>query len=282
MSSDRPTSPRVLDEARHVAPVPNSSRRSRDRRRLLAIALILAVVSALWLARDQWWPLAVSSNPYEATPAENFPVGADGIVPPVAAPVDGMSADEVAGALDQVRRALIGAYLDSRMLVEHDPEPVLNLLAPDSAATVAPRFANAGYGTTLIRLAPDTTLAATPRVSGQLSYQRVDWNGMPALDVTSNYVFAYAFDQPSGVVVIHSETHWMFPLSTALRPSSRGMYLGRTSGYWHGMDCASASRGLTAPAPPHDRGANPAYRDPEPLDAYFDPNRPVDITSGCR
>jgi len=51
-------------------------------------------------------------------------------------------------------------------------------------------------------------------VSGLLAFQR-------ALDVTSNYVFAYAFDRPSGVVVIHSETHWMFPLSTTLRPSSR-------------------------------------------------------------
>jgi hypothetical protein len=282
MSSDRSTGPHLLDEVRHVTQAPNSSRRSRDRRRLLAIALILAVVSALWLARDHWWPLAVSSNPYEATPAENFPVGADGIAPPAATPVDGMSADAVAAALDQVRQALIGAYLDPRMLVQHDPEPVLNLLAPDSADTVRPRFANAGYGTTLIRLAPGTTLAAPPRVSGQLGFQRVDWNGMPALDVTSNYVFAYAFAHPSGVVVIHSETHWMFPLSTSLRPSSRGMYLGRTSGYWHGMDCASASRGLTAPAPPIDRGANPAYRDPEPLDAYFDPNRPVGITSGCR
>jgi hypothetical protein len=60
------------------------------------------------------------------------------------------------------------------------------------------------------------------------------------------------------------------------------MYLGRTSGYWHGMDCAAAAKGLTAPAPAVDRDVNPGYQDPEPLDAYYDPNRPVGITSGCR
>ena len=272
----------MLDKVDRVVHAPTRARRARIRRRLLAAALILTAFGTLWISRARWTPLVFSTNPYEATPAENFPAGEAGLTLPPAGPVDGMTAEAVGDALARVRQALVASYLDPRMLTDHDPTPVLTLLAPDSATIVAPRFAAGGYGTTLIRLAPGNPLAAPPRVSGQLSYQRVDWNGIPALDVTSNYVFAYAFGKPSGVVVIHSETHWMFPLSTTLRPSSRGMYLGRTSGYWHGMDCASASRGLTAPAPPHDRGANPAYRDPEPLDAYFDPNRPVDITSGCR
>ena len=74
----------------------------------------------------------------------------------------------------------------------------------------------------------------------------------------------------------------MFPLSTALRPSSRGMYLGRTSGYWHGMDCAAAAKGFTAPAPDVDHAANPSYSEDDPLDAYFDPSRPLRVEAGCR
>jgi len=272
----------MLDEVDRVVHAPTRARRARNRRRLFAAALILAAVGMLWISRTRWSPLVFSTNPYEATPAANFPAGEAGLALPPAGAVDGMTPEAVGDALSRVRQALVASYLDPRMLVEHKPDGTLNLLAPDSAAIVAPRFAAGGYGTTLVRLTPDNPLAAPPRVSGQLSYQRVDWNGIPALDVTSNYVFAYAFAKPSGVVVIHSETHWMFPLSTTLRPSSRGMYLGRTSGYWHGMDCAASAKGLTAPAPTIDRFADPTYHDAEPLDAYFDPNRPVGITSGCR
>jgi len=282
MSSEYPTSQSTLDEVEHVAQALTRARKSRNRRRLLALTLVLTALGTLWLSRGRWSPLVLSSNPYESTPAENFPVGEAGLTLPEADAVDGLPAQAVADALGRVRQALVASYLDRRMLVDHDPEPLLNLLAPDSATTVRPRIAGGGYGTTLVRLSPAATQSAPPRVSGQLTYRRVDWNGIPALDVTSNYVFAYAFAKPSGVVVIHSETHWMFPLSTSLRPSSRGMYLSRTSGYWHGMDCAAASKGLTAPAPPIDHNANPGYRDPEPLDAYFDPSRPVGITSGCR
>lgn len=272
----------VRDEVDEVAQALSRVHHVRGRRRLLAAALILAAAAGLWLTRDLWRPLAVSANPYTATPAETFAVGEAGFVAPPAQAVDGMSAAAVAAALDRSRRALIASYLDPHLLTDHDAGRLLGLLAPDSARAVAPRLAGGGYGTTLVRLAPGATLAATPRVNGRLHYSRVDWNGVAALDVTSNYVIAYAFTGSEEVVVVHAETHWMFPLGTALRPSSRGMYLGRTSGYWHGMDCAAAGRGLTAPVPTVDRDANPAYHDPDPLDAYFDRHRPVDITSGCR
>jgi hypothetical protein len=272
----------MLDEADPTAPAPARVRRTPSRRRLITLALILAALSGLWLTWDHWWPLVASTDPYETTPAATFPVGAAGFVPPEAHAVDGLSAEQVAGALGRVKQAMVAAYLDPRLLVQRDPTPVLNLLAPDSADTVRGRFDAGQYGTALVQLAPDATLASTPRVSGQMSYQRVDWDGLPALDVTTNYVVVYAFAKPSGVVVIHAETHWMFPLGGNLRPSSRGMYLGRTSGYWHGMDCTRAALGLTAPAPAVDRNANPNFRDSDPLDAYFDPTRPVDVTSGCR
>ena len=272
----------VRDEVDEVAQALSRVHRARGRRRLLAAALILAVGAGLWLSRDRWRPMVVSGNPFDSTPAENFAVGEAGFLTPPIQPVDGMSPEAVAVAVDRARRALIDSYLDPRLLAGHDAGPVLGLLAPDSADAVRPRLAGGGYGTTLVRLAPGAVLAAPPRVNGRLHYARVDWNGMAALDVTSNYVIAYAFTGATDVVVVHAETHWMFPLGTALRPSSQGMYLGRTSGYWHGMDCAAAGHGITAPVPSVDRAAKPAYHDPDPLDAYFDRHRPVDITSGCR
>lgn len=270
------------DEVGEVAQALSRIHRVRDRHRVLAAAVIVAAAVALWFTRDLWRPLVVPANPYDATPAENFAVGEAGFVEPPPQAVDSMSAAAVAAALDHTRRALIASYLDPRLLTGHDGEQVLGMLAPDSAVVVRPRLASGGYGTTLVRLAPGATLAAPPRVNGRLGYMLVDWSGLAALDVTSNYVIVYAFTGSAQVVVVHAETHWMFPLGAALRPSSRGMYLGRTSGYWHGMDCAAAGRGLTAPAPTVDRSATPAYHDPDPLDAYFDRHRPVDITSGCR
>jgi hypothetical protein len=257
---------------------PGASRR----RRLIAVLVLVAVISGLWLTRDRWWHLVTPTNPYETSPAGNFPIGADGIVTPQAAAVDGMTAAQVADALGRVKQALEASYLDRRMLVGHDPSPLLNLLASDSATTVWQRFEAGQYGTAMVQLAAGTTLAAEPRSSGQMSYQRVVWDGRPALDVTTNYVFAYAFARPAGMVVIHTETHWMFPMGADLRSSSRGMYLGRTNGYWHGMNCTQAAIGRTAPATAQDSRANPNYHDTDSLDSYFDPTRSIRVSSACR
>jgi hypothetical protein len=273
----------MIEEINRLVPAPRARPRVRiARRRLVAVVLIVGALAAIWTTRDRWWPLAVSPNPFDSTPAENFPVGAAGITLPVAQAVPGMPAVRVADALSRVKRALEASYLDPHLLVNHDPSALLDLLAPDSAAAVRSQLGTGQYGTALIRLAPGTALAATPRVTGRMSYREVNWDGTSALDVTTNYVVAYAFDRPSGVVVVHAETHWMFPLAGNLRPSSRGMYLGRTSGYWHGMNCARAAHGLTAPVGSVDDQALPDYHDTDPLDAYFDKNRSTGVISGCK
>ncbi|HEY2205727.1 MAG TPA: hypothetical protein VGH99_14740 [Pseudonocardia sp.] len=272
----------MLEEANRVVPALRPALSAHPWRRILAVLVLAVTAAGLWATHDRWWPWITSASPYDATPAENFPVGADGIRLPDAQAVPGMTAPQVAAALGTVRDALQATYLDPALLNRHDPATLLSLLAPDSATAVRARLDTGQYGTTLIRFSPGVTLAATPRVSGQVNYHRVDWDGLPALDVTSNYVIAYAFALPSGVVVVHAETHWMFPLGNDLRPSSRGMYLGRTTGYWHGMDCTAAARGLTAPAPGKDARADPNFHDTDPLDAYFDRNRSTGVTSGCR
>jgi hypothetical protein len=259
-------------------------RRARSRHRVLALAVLLPIAVLLWFTRAHWLSLVVSDDPYQATPAASFPVGAAGIVAPPATAVPDMPADRVADALDQVRQALNASYLDNRLLVNHDPSALLSLLAPDSATVVQTMFDAGGYGTAMIRLTPGTTMTAPPRVSGTTTFSQVSWRGIPALEVRTNYVWAYALRSQagsSGVVAVHSMTHWMFPLGEHLRPSSRGMYLGRTTGYWQGMDCSDSKRGLTAPVPAHDKDANPNFADPD-FDAYYDPNRSVQVGAGCR
>ncbi len=255
--------------------------RSRQRRRALLLLAVVAVAAGLIATEGKWMRLILPSDPYSSTPAANFAVGSAGIVLPDIQPVPGMAPEQINAALIQVKHALEASHLDPRML-QGDPAPLLDLLAPDSASVVAGRLDSGDYGTTLIRLAPGSKLAATPRVDGRMTYNRVDWRGTPALSVVTNYVWAYAFAQPEGVVVVHSETTWMFPLVDDLRPTSRGMYLGKTSGYWHGMDCTQAAKGFTAPAPDVDHAANPGYNEDDPLDAYFDPARPLRVESGCR
>lgn len=277
--------PVSADELHDIAAVSEGLRevnRNRDRNRLIALILLVATAAGLWVSRDRWLPLVTSTDPFQATPAANFPTAPAGLELPEATPVPGMTRAQVTSALGKVKQALAASYLDDRLLLGHDPEPLLTLLAPDSADAVRAMLADGNYGTTMVRLAPGAVLAGPPRVNGKISYARVDWNGLPALEVTSNYVWAYAFDKPSGVVVMHSETHWMFPLAKNLLPTSRGMYLGSTTGYWHGMDCAASARGLTAPAPPHADGTAPGYTDPDPTDAYFDPHRSVEVKSVCR
>jgi hypothetical protein len=252
------------------------------RKHLLVLVLVLVAAVGLIATESRWLPLVIDTDPYAGTPAENFAVGSAGIVLPPVDDLPGMTSEQINAALIQVKHALEASHLDPRMLQHRDPSPLLDLLAPDSASVVAGRLGTGDYGTTLIRLAPGAVLADTPRVNGQMTYSRVDWRGTPALSVVTNYVWAYAFAKPEGVVVVHSETTWMFPLVNDLRPTSRGMYLGRTSGYWHGMDCAAAAKGFTAPAPKVDHAANPGYSDNDPLDAYFDPSRPLRVESGCQ
>jgi hypothetical protein len=279
----RPTTAELRGLA-EVAQGLDDARRSRSRHRVLALAVLLPIAVVLWFTRAHWLSLVVSNDPYQATPAASFPVGAAGIAAPPATAVPDMAADRVADALDLVRQALNASYLDDRLLVNHDPSALLSLLAPDSAKVVRTMFDGGGYGTVMIRLAPGTAVTAPPRVSGTITFSQVSWRGIPALDVRTNYVWAYALKSEagsSGVVVVHSATHWMFPLGAHLPPSSRGMYLGRTSGYWQGMDCSDSMRGLTAPAPAHDKDANPNFSDPD-SDAYFDPNRSVQVGAGCR
>jgi hypothetical protein len=73
---------------------------------------------------------------------------------PTPQPVPGFSAAEVGEALGQVRAALVAGRLDRRMLVDHDPNRLLPLLAPNQREHIRAWFADDGAENIATRVAP--------------------------------------------------------------------------------------------------------------------------------
>jgi hypothetical protein len=254
-------------------------------------------------------------SPFAGTPAEDFAEGAAGIVLPAAQPVpDGhlvdyrsatrdITAEEVAGALEQVRRALIAARLDASMLVDHDPEPLIMTLAPSfwrtwtDRTTMWGRRAREGYESPQLanratKLAPDATLTAVPRVAGRITYRAATtFDGAPAtqtrpfrmLEVVTRFVWVYALAVVHGVegavregiVVVRDEIVWHVPADYRLLccEPNLGVHWREAEARAWGADCDEYAEGLIRPA----RG--PAA---EIADVVFDPDQPLEPTAGCR
>jgi hypothetical protein len=227
----------------------------------------------------------VQTGPFAGTPAESFPEGEAGLVLPTAQATGKWSEAEVAQALATVKKALIAAHLDHRMLVDHDPSTFLALLSPEHRKDIGNDIANGSYGTTAVRIAKDAKLAPElPRVSGRLTYREGMWDKIAVLEVISNYVWVYPFEVPSGaqrVVVVHDEVHWLFPKDKSVQAGWRGMNIGDSKGYWDLMDCAETGHGFTAPYKGNDASADPLATSTEPSSAYFQPDHTLDIESGC-
>jgi hypothetical protein len=225
---------------------------------------------------------AAPTDPFAGTPAATYPKGAAGITlpPPKAAP--GFTAAEVKSALAQVRSALIAGRLAPGMLVGHDPKPFLALLAPSAQADVRKWFADKGFTSVATWIDPRVTLdpAEQPRVSGRVTYTSAMVGGVPALRVTTNFVWIYAFtgaDHP--IAVEHDETVWDFPSASGLRPADRGMWIRTTKSYAARIDCDAIAQGLLAPT--RTVAANPVPLTTEDQDAYLKADHSLEITDDC-
>src|SRR5690606_28428425 len=178
-------------EAGAAAPGVEAAGATRRTRRSLLTAVAGAVVVALvaggvtagWMRG--WWgdsagpapsgtPTpggAETASPFAGTPAEHFAEGEAGIVLPAAEPVGDFTAEEVAEALEQVRQALIAARLDETMLVDHNPEKFLSLLAPDQREAVAVVLDTKRAAAVVTQISGDVKLAPyLPRVDFLASY----------------------------------------------------------------------------------------------------------------
>ena len=223
-------------------------------------------------------------GPFTGTPAQEFPEGESGLVFPAAQGVGTWSETEVSAALATVRAALVAAYLDHRMLIDHDPSKLLELLAPDARENVAYNIERGRYGTTAVRIAKEARLLdVLPRVSGRTTYREAVWGTIPVLEVVTNYVWAYPFEVPSGsrVVVVHSEQTWRMPKDGTASATYRGLMIGDSHGYWFGMDCTQALLGFTAPDRDDAAPTGPRATAAEAASAYYQPDHALDVQGGC-
>ncbi|MFD4644593.1 hypothetical protein ACFWN2_45310 [Lentzea sp. NPDC058436] len=167
--------------------------------------------------------------PFAKTPAEQWPEGEKGIVAPDANP-----------AYEQVRQALIASRLDPATLTDHKPDRFLAMLAPPAREHIAKDVS--GWVT---RLKQGTKLLPNGiRASGKMTLGEKD--GYPA--VTTDYVFAYAFEPPDPKKLLDQ-----MEIVAAVREqvtytiTPEGLWPSDSTGFQYSIACQAAREGFLAP-----------------------------------
>ncbi|WP_446219091.1 hypothetical protein [Micromonospora sp. IBHARD004] len=227
-----------------------------------------------------------AAGPFDGTPAAAFPAGAAGITLPPAKRTGDFTAKQVSDGLAKVRAALVTARLDRTFMTAKDPDRLVRQLAPDVQARVRKDFASGAFANYATRLAPGARLAPEqPRVKGRITYRATrSPHGVRVLEVTTNFVWAYAF-RPArvvpgdGVVVVHDTLVWELPYPGDVRSRADGLWLADMRSYGANVDCAAFDKGLLNIG---------EASDPEPVvtttadpDSLYDPDRSLDIPDSC-
>ena len=223
------------------------------------------------------------TGPFENTPAATYPAGAAGITLPAATAISGFTKAQVAASLDKVKKALIAARLDTKMLVNRDPSTLINMLAPDARPSIRNDFDKKDFFIFASQLAPGSTLTSDgPRVKGRVTFRAAKDGDIRLLEVITNFVWVYPFSgslaEPGDhLVVVHDEVHWMFPASADVENSSRGMWIDAAEGYASNIDCDQLKKSLLALGKPE--AVLPGSGEDE--DTMFDPDRSLAIKETC-
>jgi hypothetical protein len=282
----------MTDSSPSPSPAPSSRRRLVL---ILAVALVIVLVAAgvvgtriLGVWGDEPEPQATASpspevpSPFAGTPAEDFPEGADGVVLPPAEPVGDFTAEQVADALEQVRAALIAARLDSSMLVEHDPDGFLAVLARDLRPVLDQAFQSEESGAFATQVAEDAPLVpAPPRVMGTMSFEATTAErDLPVIKVTTRFAWVYAFGPTDSQVdgdlaVIRDELVWQLALGDPWTETSQGLWLVEQASRAWGADCDAYEDGVLHP------DDEPIASLVEGADVIFDAQQPLDVAAGC-
>ncbi|MEU4479620.1 hypothetical protein AB0F68_16410 [Micromonospora sp. NPDC023966] len=197
-------------------------------------------------------PLSQVGEPrdlFAGTVAADYAVGEAGITLPRAAAQGPFTAREVTAALTQVRSALVAARLDTSMIVG-DPEPFLALLAPAARRERIHDF----DGDTFLHYATrigSQDRAEEVRARGTMRYRATtNENGVPVLEITTEYVWLYAFDVPrttpgaAGLAAIRDKVVWHVPRPDALPAAERGLWLVSAEASTSNVDCARLAEGF--------------------------------------
>ncbi|MEU4740818.1 hypothetical protein AB0G02_10165, partial [Actinosynnema sp. NPDC023658] len=260
----------------------------RPRRRFwggvaIAVAAVLLGWAVIESGSEERTPSAVRAvdldEPFAGTSAASWADGAAGVVVPEAGPVGAYSADQVAGAYERVREAVVAARLDRRVVEQHDLEPFFRLFAPDLRESLRVLFDGRNDGEAALvvtRVDGGARLAgAEPKVRGEMAAE-VGPDG--ELAVRTDYTFAYAFapERPDLVrgpmdVVALSRFQVRYSVRTG-GPGVEGLWADASVGSLHSMACSAAKRGYLAPA----------FTEPSlPPELDFDLGSPSSPADGC-
>ncbi|ANZ35462.1 hypothetical protein BBK82_04575 [Lentzea guizhouensis] len=245
----------------------------------VALVVIIGVVAALYQA-GRFGELSLpdlrgaykgvdTSQPFARTPAEKWADGEAGIVAPDQDP-------EYAPVYEAVRKAVVAAHLDPRMVVERDREPFLALLAQPSAEDVEPITDTVLW----TRTKEGTKLLPVPvKVDGRMWPGR-DENGLPV--VHTSYRFAYAFDPGEMKNSLFEQTDLlaMVRADVDFQLDAEGLWVIKVDGYHYMMACRASKDGYLAPMFTEKRKSDgeSSERGPE---EWFASNAPIPDTGGC-
>ncbi|GAA2817328.1 hypothetical protein [Crossiella cryophila] len=238
------------------------------------------------------------TTPFLGTEAGLWADGAAGITLPETGKLGKYSAEQVRAFAEQVRKVLITARLDRRVIVEGKTEHVFALMAPEAQEQYdehreKEKLPVDGGSFLYTRIAPGyPLLEVEPKVKGEL---KVFLDGRGRLTASTNYVMAYAFkpDQPEKITDPHEliaiqrrEAEWFLEDNKQIRKSQHGLWWGeKFNGYDYLMSCPASEKELLAPT--FRENQQRRTNGPEPTAKhdrkhYFDPNSPVGDEDGCK
>ena len=210
-------------------------------------------------------------HPFAGTPAEQWPDGEKGIVVPDQNP-------EYAAAYEAARKALVAGHLDPRVLVDHDVEPLVSMLAPSLRDSWRN---NPNNGSVVTRLKKGNELLPNGiKVDGRMWPGR-DQYGRPL--VHTSYRFAYAFDpgyqktifdQYEIVALVRSDTDYQL--------TEDGVWTVASNGFVYSMACEASKQGFLAPLFTEKRQLPTAEEDRRRPEEWFAADTPIPNTSGCK
>ncbi|MFF8607606.1 hypothetical protein ACF06X_16855 [Streptomyces sp. NPDC015346] len=233
-------------------------------------------------------------EPFKGSPALRWADGAAGIEVPKAKAVGGMSREEVAGALDSVRRFLVAANLDPATLRGERPTDAIELLDP-LQKDVRPRIDRwltepdkdnnplwlfSRFDPAEVRLAGDVV-----KTRGRMTFEAGERSG--EVRVHADYTFVYplvktrpGFDEVARTVVRRQMTFALHDPAKVV--TTRGMLsVLRMEESAGNSDCARAADGFLHPQFSEDlAGAAPHPGGPE-IDPYDRSKDIGDLSHTC-
>jgi hypothetical protein len=257
---------------------------------LLASAGLLAVRTLAFSTQDAGQDSAAggsgvrSGDPFAGTPAQHYPKGADGIMPPSPRQIGSWSSDDVQRVVGKAREALIAARLDPKMVQKGDPSTYLAAISEGARNTVSASLRTGDALGYVSRLAPGYRLLAPIRAEGSMT---VNLGPKGELVIAADYIWIYPLGGPAvpgagqgpgaKLVVVHTiETYQWFP-PKGIAKKDTGLRPGAGKLYTFNMDCELARTGLLGLPRKVVPGAATAADDK----AYDPATKPEELPNTC-